>query len=171
MIEQLSRSDLITRAQALGVQRAELLTRSELKDEILRLSEPDETKRRRSRGWLGAARDLLAGVVEAGLHLPDAAKLIRGQLSFGAPVRGRAPVATVTLAEIYAAQGHTDRALDVLAQVLASEPEHEMARAVRNRLMRERGTEEPAPEELAPSKSDAQEPSIETREASPPAEP
>jgi hypothetical protein len=49
----------------------------------------------------------------------------------------------VTLAEIYAAQGHFDRALNMLEEVLKREPEHEVARALRERLRAER---EPGPE-------------------------
>ena len=37
---------------------------------------------------------------------------------------------TVTLAEIYAAQGHRDRAVDTLEGVLVREPEHAAARTL-----------------------------------------
>src|SRR5207247_83761 len=49
------------------------------------------------------------------------------------------PVATVTLAEIYGAQGHFQKATAILDEVLAKEPEHDAARKLRNRLERERG--------------------------------
>jgi hypothetical protein len=134
LLDRLSREDLVARAKALGAERPELMTRVELRDEIVRLSEPDETKRRQSRGWFGAARDLLASVVESGLHMPDAAALIRGQARLDANVGVRPPVATVTLAEIYAAQGHVDKALTMLNEVLEREPEHEQARSLHERL-------------------------------------
>jgi hypothetical protein len=86
--------------------------------------------------WLGKARRLLASVVERGLHLPEAATLIRG----GLPVRpfssGPPPVATVTLARIYAAQGHLVRAIGILDEVLVSDPDHELARSLRDELQR-----------------------------------
>jgi hypothetical protein len=79
------------------------------------------------------ARDLVARVVERGLHLPDAAALIRGlQQATLKPVTP--PIATVTLAGIYAGQGHRDRALAVLDEVLAKEPEHTAARALRDKV-------------------------------------
>lgn len=137
-LERLSRHELIVRAQRLGVQRAELMTRVELTDEIVRLSESDPTERRRVRGWLGIARDLVASVVEQGLHLPEAAALIRGETGLELGKRAPAPVATVTLAEIYSAQGHHERALKMLDQVLDKEPDHDAARGLRDRLASER---------------------------------
>jgi len=125
-LDSLSRDELIARAAALGVTRPELLTRVELRDEIVRLAETDEAKRQRARGWLGVARDLVASVVEQRLNLPDAADLIRG-VNVLMP-KHVPPVATVTLAEIYAAQGHVKRAMKMLDEVLKGEPEHEAAR-------------------------------------------
>jgi hypothetical protein len=137
-LERLSRHELIVRAQRLGVQRAELMTRVELTDEIVRLGESDPGERKRARGWLGIARDLVASVVEQGLHLPEAAALIRGDAGLELGQRAPAPVATVTLAEIYAAQGHLERGLKMLDQVLEKEPEHDAARGLRDRLTSER---------------------------------
>ena len=77
-LEGLARSDLIERAEALGVDKASLLTRAELADEIVRRTVDDPIERRIARGLLGVARDLVARVVERGLHLPEAAALIRG---------------------------------------------------------------------------------------------
>src|SRR6187551_2946893 len=133
-LERLSREQLILKARVLGVERAELMTRVELRDEIVRRSEPDLAQQKRARGFLGVARDLVASVVEAGLNLPDAAALIRGDGNRESPWKGPPPVATVTLAEIYAAQGHVDRALRMLDEVLAKEPDHDPARALRTRL-------------------------------------
>jgi len=133
-LERMSREQLILKARVLGVERAELMTRVELRDEIVRRSEPDLVQQRRARGFLGVARDLVASVVEAGLNLPDAAAIIRGEGSREGDWKGPPPVATVTLAEIYAAQGHLDRALRMLDEVLAKEPDHDPARALRDRL-------------------------------------
>ena len=144
-LEKLSRDELIGHARKLGVSRPELLTRVELTDEILRLTIADEGRRKKARGWLGVARDLVASVVERGLELPEAAKIIRGEtdLSEGPAQR---PVATVTLAEIYAAQGHLDRALSMVEEVLSKEPEHETAKRLRLRFLEEaRRQDEPPP--------------------------
>jgi hypothetical protein len=132
-LDRLSRDDLIERARRLGVERPEVMTRLELKDELLRRSVEDREQRSKARGWLGVARDLLARLVEQGLHLPDAAKLIRGEATLRQPP-SPPPVASVTLAEIYAAQGHVQRALETLDEVLAREPDHPAARALRERL-------------------------------------
>jgi hypothetical protein len=133
-LERLSREQLILKARVLGVERPELMTRVELRDEIVRRSEPDIAQQKRARGFLGVARDLVASVVEAGLNLPDAAALIRGDNNREAHWKGPPPVATVTLAEIYATQGHLDRALRMLDEVLLKEPDHDAARALRTRL-------------------------------------
>ena len=142
-LERLSREQLILKARVLGVERAELMTRVEMRDEIVRRSEPDLVQQKRARGFLGVARDLVASVVEAGLNLPDAAAIIRGEGARENEWKGPPPVATVTLAEIYAAQGHLDRALRMLDEVLAKEPDHDPARALRDRLAA--GVDIPAP--------------------------
>lgn len=134
-LETLNRDELINRARQLGAHRPELLTRPELRDEIIRLSEGDEAERRRARGWFGVARDLVASVVGQGLNLPDTAELIRGVHVLNP--KTSPPVATVTLAEIYAAQGHVRKALDLLDEVLSNEPDHEAARVARLRLSKE----------------------------------
>src|SRR6266540_3048216 len=97
-LDGLSRSDLIEKAESLGVEKAGLFTRAELMDEIVRRTVPDPIERRVARGLLGVARDLVARVVERGLHLPDAAARIRGtpRPSWTPP---KPPIATVTLAE------------------------------------------------------------------------
>lgn len=158
-LDGLSRDDLIARAATLGVARAELLTRVELRDEIVRLTETDESKRQRARGWLGAARDLVASVVEQRLNLPDAADLIRGvnvRLPTTVP-----PVATVTLAEIYAAQGHVTRALKMLDEVLAREPDHAAARELREKLIAQAEAEQaPLTSEPPDAQDEFEEPAI-----------
>ncbi len=133
-LERLSREELILKARVLGVERPELMTRVEMRDEIVRRSEPDPVQQKRARGFLGVARDLVASVVEAGLNLPDAAAIIRGEGAREGDWKGPPPVATVTLAEIYAAQGHLERALRMLDEVLAKEPDHDAARSLRDRL-------------------------------------
>ncbi|HEU5077558.1 MAG TPA: Rho termination factor N-terminal domain-containing protein, partial [Polyangiaceae bacterium] len=110
-LDEMPRAELIALANQYGIERPERMTRVELKDELVRVSITDAALRERSRGWLGVARDLVASVVEAGLHMPDAAKVIRGDVQRIDASPRRPPVATVTLAEIYAAQGHTRRAL------------------------------------------------------------
>ena len=141
-LEGLDREALVVQAQAAGIRRARILTRPELIDELLRL-EPNVTaaQLRKSRGFFGKARDLVARVVERGLHLPDAADRIR-TLSLGVPPAhdSRVPrnepqaMPTVTLAEIYAAQGHRARAIETLRRVLEREPEHTAARMLLARL-------------------------------------
>lgn len=137
-LDTLSREDLILRARARGVERPEQMTRVELRDEIVRRSEPDLERQRRSRGWLGVARDLLASVVESGLNLPDAAAAIRGDGTAVHDFQGPPPVATVTLAEIYATQGHYEQALRMLDEVIEREPEHGSARTLRDRIAQDR---------------------------------
>jgi hypothetical protein len=135
-LELLDRDVLIERAIGLGVSRARVLTRAELVDELI-LRGPDEPQdKQRARGFFGVARELLAHVVERGLHLPDAADRIRacGTLPPSARMRAPAALPTVTLAEIYAAQGHISRAIDTIQSVLVREPDHEAARAFLARL-------------------------------------
>jgi hypothetical protein len=157
-LEGLGRSELIEKAESLGVDKASLLTRAELADEIVRRSVADPIERRIARGLLGVARDLVARVVERGLHLPEAAALIRG----GPPptwTPAKPPIATVTLAEIYAAQGHRSRALSVLDEVLETESDHTAARALRDHIAA-------TPGEVPAVVLDAQEPPA-TLESSP----
>lgn len=134
-LDRLSRDQLIERAREQAVPKAELLTRAELVDEILRRTVTDDQSRRRLRGWLGVARDLLASAVERRLDLPETAKLIRGDGPSTEPPPAPAPVATVTLAEIFAAQGHVGRAMVMLDDVLTEEPDHAAARRLRDRLV------------------------------------
>src|SRR5277367_707716 len=133
-LEGLDRDALIAHAEQAGVTRARILTRPELVDEVLlRRAAAGDRSARRARGFLGRARDLLARVVELGLNLPEAADLLRGS----PPPPRRAPseaLPTVTLAEIYAAQGHRDRAKATLRDVLEREADHAEARRLLARL-------------------------------------
>ncbi len=139
-LEDLDREALVVRAQAAGIRRARILTRPELIDELLRLDPTaDAAQLKKSRGFFGRARDLVARVVERGLHLPDAADRIR-TLALGTMPPPGVPrtepqaMPTVTLAEIYAAQGHRQRAVETLRRVLEREPDHAAARALLARL-------------------------------------
>src|ERR1700735_2958062 len=103
-LERLDRTPLIARAEGRGVTRANILTRPELMDELLvRSARKDDRDLPRKRGFFGRARDLVARVIEKGLHLPDAAERLR-QVSVTASqlaARVAPAVPTVTLAEIY----------------------------------------------------------------------
>jgi|GEM_PF-665288 len=142
-LDALSREELIARARELSINRPELMTRVELRDEIIRVTETDEERRKRARGWLGVARDLVASVVEQRLNLPDAAELIRGANLTA--TRHVPPVATVTLAEIYAAQGHIGRAIKLLDEVLLREPDHKAAALLRESLREQQATSKAEP--------------------------
>ena len=138
-LERLDRDTLISRAEDAGVTRARILTRPELVDELLLRTTVDPAATRKARGFFGVARDLLARVVERGLNLPDAADRIR-TLGGPLPSRRSAPAAlpTVTLAEIYATQGHRDRAIETLEGVLAREADHAAARTLLAQLRDDR---------------------------------
>jgi len=132
-LQALSREELIVEAERAGVPRPRVLTQAELVDEILKRTAGSDREKTKARGWLGRARDLIATVVEKGLHLPDAAAAIRtGQKGWPPPPP---PLPTVTLAEIYAAQGHLERAVAVLDDVLRREPDHQEARELRERFL------------------------------------
>jgi hypothetical protein len=134
-LEVLDREGLLAEALRHGIKRPEVMTRVELTDEILRLGTPNPVERKEVRGWLGVARDLVASIVDKGLNLPDAAAVIRGDARFEPLKRPHAPVATVTLAEIYGAQGHYARAIQMLDEVLEKEADHHVARRLRDRLL------------------------------------
>ncbi len=135
-LERLDRPTLIAQAEAVGVTRANILTRPELMDELLvRTAKKDDLPR--ARGLFGRARDLVARVIEKGLHLPDAAERLRQVSVTATQIAARvapAVVPTVTLAEIYAAQGHRTRAIDTLRRVLELEPDHVAAQALLTKL-------------------------------------
>lgn len=129
-LDALDREALIRLAEEHGITRPRILTRPELVDEILLRSATEAGgDASLARGFFGLARDLVARVVERGLHLPEAASRIRS-LAVDPPRRAPrvAPLPTVTLAQIYASQGHTARAVETLRRVLDEEPEHAEAR-------------------------------------------
>ena len=133
-LDGLTREELVALASELGIVRPRLLTVPELIDEIISRTASSEREKARSRGWFGRARSLLASVIERGLHLPDVVKALRNAPSSRSWPTAPTPLATMTLAEIYAAQGHLDKALHVLDEILAREPEHADARSLRQRL-------------------------------------
>jgi hypothetical protein len=130
----LSRLELLKLAQTLNVSDADVMTRAELRAAIERARKPEPRLPPQPATWLGVARRLLASVVERGLHLPDAAAVIRGDASLRPMPSGPPPVATVTLARIYAAQGHLERGIATLDEVLDSDPDHDLARELRAQL-------------------------------------
>src|SRR5690348_12331876 len=60
-LDELSKKDLVARAEALGIDGAAKFTKIELVDEVRRAAGQHD------RGFLGKARDLLKGVVEKGI--------------------------------------------------------------------------------------------------------
>lgn len=149
-LEALDRDALLAEAQRVGVARPQVLTREEILDAIEAIEERAAGSNDGGQRFLVRARRLLADFVERGLNLPQAADRIRANP--GAASAEPQPVATVTLAEIYAAQGHHDRALTVLDQVLAREPDHAAARRLRARLL---GQPQPVDDEDEDEDSDA----------------
>ena len=131
---QLSRIELLQLAQTLHVSDADVMTRAELRAAIEKARKPQPRPPAQPVTWVSVARRLLASIVEQGLNLPDAAALIRGDTKLSTPPRAPPPVATVTLARIYAAQGHLARAIGTLDEVLASDPDHDLARELRGQL-------------------------------------
>src|SRR6185436_17851822 len=95
-LENLDREALIEKAAAAGVARARILTRPELIDELLlRKAGGGAGAVKRARGFFGVARDLLARVIERGLHLPDAAERVRGMPPPPPPTRTAPALPTV----------------------------------------------------------------------------
>jgi hypothetical protein len=142
-LEKLDRDALIDQAKKLGIKRAHILTRPELMDELIVRTVSDEEARGYSRGLFGRARDLLARLVEQGLHLPDAAERIRSVGRAFARPEVAGPLPTLTLAEIYAAQGYRARAIETLQGVLSVEPDHAAAQSLLAKLREAAGAASP----------------------------
>jgi hypothetical protein len=115
------------------------------------------------RSWFGVARDLVARVVDKGLHLPEAAQLLRSAARTSPLREPPPPLPTVTLAEIYAAQGYQTKALAVLDEVLQADADNTEARGLRGRLQAEGRRE--------PKQAAAEPPTTPEPPAEPPAEP
>jgi hypothetical protein len=155
-LESRSRDELITLADGLGVSQPSTLTQPELVDEILVAGAAARGQRPPPRGLFGRARDLLKSVVSRGLHLPQtAARVLRNP---GVPPDGsrapRPPVPTMTLAEIYAAQGHLSRAISVLDEVITRNPDHDEALALKRKLEGEIAKRDPRPAARGPASPD-----------------
>jgi hypothetical protein len=168
-LEALDRETLIAKAETAGVGRARVLTRPELVDELIVRQNRDPDTTRRMRGLLGLARDLLARLVERGLNLPDAAERLRSVPPPPAKRTGPA-VPTVTLAEIYATQGHTKKAIATLEEVLAREPDHLAAKGLLTKLQ---GTSAVAPDAQEHEEDDDRDERVgyEVQDDGPPPEP
>lgn len=130
-LERLSRDELITRAESIGVSRPRSLTTAELLDELVLRGDARPDERARARGWFGRAKDLLKSAIERGLDIPEATSRARAP-SRSWPPAPPPPLPTVTLAEIYAAQGHLERAVQVLDEVLAKDGAHAEASRLRD---------------------------------------
>jgi hypothetical protein len=153
-LEALDRDSLVARADAAGVAGAKRLTKPELVDELLKRDASPDAKK--ARGLLGLARDLLSRVIERGLHLPDAAERFRSKPpARTGPSRSPEAVPTVTLAEIYAAQGHRDKAVTTLERVLSSDPQNPTALTLLARL---KDASVPLPAPITPEPEPEEEP-------------
>ncbi len=141
-LEALDRDDLLSHARRLGIARPEFMTRRELVDELVRAGSPEDNERRMARSLLGKARELVARVMDLGLHLPDAAQRLRPAPALAPEPHQPEPLATTALARVYAAQGHRDQALATLERVLARDPAHPEALRLRRELAT--GAVEPA---------------------------
>lgn len=161
-LESLDRDSLISEAESVGVKRARVLTRPELVDEVLLARAGDRASVKKARGFFGMARDLLFRAVEKGLNLPDAAE--RYSAPSPRPRTSGEVVPTVTLAEIYAAQGHTARAVETLRGVLLREPEHAEAQTLLARLTDDEYAPPPGPA-LPPEEAQADAPADAPTEA------
>jgi hypothetical protein len=164
-LEKLSRAELVAQAEDLGVTRPRTLTMPELVDEILLVQEK-RTGQKRSRGWFGRARDLLTSVIDRGMSADPTRK------PRPAPAAPQ-PLPTVTLAEIYAAQGHFERAIATLDEVITRDPAHAEARKLRDRfaeqLRRTRPSSPPPPESRVPISGASSTPLPSQGEPAPPA--
>lgn len=136
-LEALGRDELLSRARRVAIPRPELMTRMELIEELVRIGALDDGDRRLAKSLLGKARDLVARVMDLGLHLPDAAQRLRASPQAADDAAAPAPLATMALAEVYATQGHRSQALAVLDQVLARDPNHVQALRLRAKLIDE----------------------------------
>jgi hypothetical protein len=137
-LSEIPRHELIAAALELGVDRPELLSPEQLREKI-RAASAGATKEPPGLGRVSlfsVARNLIASVVERGLNLPDAARVIRDTVR--PSPRHRPPLPTVTLAQIYLAQGYADRAIQTLLQVIEREPNNYTAVELYQRLTRSR---------------------------------
>lgn len=162
-LEELSRDELLQRAEGLGIKSASTMTRPDLIDEIISVSVSDDTERRVARGFLGRARDLVARVVSKGLNLPDAAQRILASPSLF-PQREPSkrpsvkPIPTVALAQVYASQGHRAQAIEVLDQLRNLEPNKTDTIAAARLREQLTSPNKPEPTKPEPTKLESDEP-------------
>lgn len=137
-LSDIPRHELVAAALELGVERPEQLTPEQLREKIRAASAgaARETPALGKVSLFSVARNLIASVVERGLNLPDAARVIRDTVR--PSPRQRPPLPTVTLAQIYLAQGYTDKAIVTLTQVLEREPNNYTAAELYQRLTKSR---------------------------------
>lgn len=152
-LSEIPRHELIAAALELGIERPEQLSPEQLREKI-RAASAGAAKDASGPGKVSlfsVARNLIASVVERGLNLPDAARVIRDTVR--PSPRHRPPLPTVTLAQIYLAQGYADRAIQTLSQVIEREPNNYTAVELYQRLTRSREEQpgNPDPAISAPS--------------------
>ncbi len=126
-LEELSKKDLVTRAETLAIDGAAKFTKVELVDEIRR------AQGERERGFVGRARQLLEGVVSSGLARAlrgEAAPPPRHEATPPRPPSDVTPVASLTLAQIYLAQGYVVRAKNMTKKLIEENPDDAEARAL-----------------------------------------
>lgn len=135
-LSSIPRHELVATALELGIERPDSLDTEQLTDAIRRVSEgevgdarPELNEPASRSGWFAVARHLVASVVEQGLNLPGAAKMIRVVGARATPQQ-RPPLPTVTLAQIYIAQGYPDRARRTLEHVLQRMPDNTKAKTL-----------------------------------------
>lgn len=136
-LSEIPRHELIAAALELGIDRPEQLSPEQLREKIRAASAGVAKEAQHGLGRVSlfsVARNLIASVVERGLNLPDAARVIRDTVR--PSPRHRPPLPTVTLAQIYLAQGYADRAIVTLGQVLEREPNNYTAVELYQRLTR-----------------------------------
>jgi hypothetical protein len=134
-LSEIPRHELIAAALELGITRPEELSPEQLREEIRTASATSQPALPvlGKRALFAVARNLIASVVERGLNLPDAARVIRDTVR--PSPKQRPPLPTVTLAQIYLTQGYTDKALQTLVQVIEREPNNYSAVALQQKLL------------------------------------
>lgn len=144
-LSEIPRHELIAAALELGIARPEELPPNELREQIRTASATGQAPAPAfgKRALFAVARNLIASVVERGLNLPDAARVIRDTVR--PSPKQKPPLPTVTLAQIYLAQGYADKALQTLAQVIEREPNNYSAVALQQKLLHQDQREKDAP--------------------------
>lgn len=144
-LSEIPRHELIAAALELGITRPEELALEELREQIRVASAANQapTPAFGKRALFAVARNLIASVVERGLNLPDAARVIRDTVRTSP--KQKPPLPTVTLAQIYLAQGYAEKALQTLALVIEREPHNYAAVALQQKLLhREQADKDPS---------------------------